>query len=253
MKIIVSMDFPKEVINFMKDRYKKYYSRIANIQIELYFCENRDDYDALKDIVREFYQFFPPRPQEESDYPYNRDYMEHIYVEFEDEEYLTMDKLEFTGGKLILRNITDIYKSYDIEDCPECWEYTNIRQKAPLYFSGPTVKSDTIYTDFGEIIVSEKVKRVMEENDVAKGVEFERVQYPRRKTPIFYQWKIQHKTGKMICPKPYPLYEARVRCPVCGNLDTSWSVISYSIATMPLDRASHNVVQTFRFAICCVK
>ena len=105
-----------------------------------------------------------------------------LEANYTNEEYEQSDLYYFRAEDMIFRNTTDIEKTYKITMCPECWENIEIEQTAPLYFSRqvfyPRVdpkefdcqltsrRSNTFKTDFGEILVSEKVKRIMEENNV---------------------------------------------------------------------------------------
>ena len=251
MNIIACLRIPEIIIEYMKKEYNNLYHQINNYCIEVNCTQNSDTFYFIKDLVREFYKNNPVEDlPDDSDEIFRDEYYETFWAEYDDEEYSSMDLLKFTGGDLILRNTTDLDKSYDIEDCPECWEFTKITQKAPLYFSGkifyppldpeefdstiPTVDSDTLYTDFGEVIVSENVKNIMEKNNVTKGVEFEKVKFTQRKAPTFYQWKVKNKTGKVIYPRHFP-YKGRKRCPVCGNLDTTWGIFWASMTHAPLE------------------
>ena len=58
----------------------------------------------------------------------------------------------------------------------------------------------------------------MNSYNVTKGVEFERVRFSRKRSPVIYQWKIKHKTGKFFSPW-LKLAEGRTKCPVCGFFD----------------------------------
>ena len=251
MNIIASLRIPEIIIEYMKKGYNNLYQQIQNYCVELNCPKELDTYYFVKDLVREFYKNNPGADSQENRNRILKDkYYETFWADYDVEECSSMDLLEFTGGDLILRNTTDLDKSYDIEDCPECWEFTKIKQKAPLYFSGeifyppldpeefddtiPTVDSDTLYTDFGEVIVSENVKNIMEKNNVTKGVEFEKVEFTQSNAPTFYQWKIKHKTGKVIYPNQTP-DKAQKRCPVCGSFEAYGGVSWVPLSHAPLE------------------
>ncbi len=158
-------------------------------------------------------------------------YDEIIKTQFTDEEYDKMDKLVLWLRFMADRDEEDLRKSYRFTECPACGEFIKMEQVAPLYFSGRVFEDDTIdpedpgltrecnmfCTDFGEWLVNEKTRKLMEESGII-GVKFGEVTILQENCPLFYQVITENSTGEMV----YPLIETfEEACQVCRKLENN--------------------------------
>ncbi len=233
MKIAVSMYISDEFMGIFNSRLEKFKEKIIDKRLKFFLEGNEKDYYYLTDLFREYRDKYRDSLWELERNAIDR-YRIGLQADFTEEEYMESDLFYFSPEDIIFRNTTDMEKTYNYTVCPECWENTKIEQTASLFFSRqvfyPRVdpeefdcqltsrRSNTFSTDFGETLVSENVRRIMEENNVAKGVEFERVRFSRKRSPVIYQLKIKHRTGKYFSPW-IKLAEGRTKCPVCGFFD----------------------------------
>ena len=205
-------DFKEDWNSRHKD--KRYWSSIRfniNKEMELYL--------ELKDELE--------RILKEPDSEYN----EIIAAHFTDEEYNKMDKLVLWQRFMADREEEDLKKSYRFTECPACGEFIEIVQIAPLHFSGDLFEEEIIdpedpgltrecnffCTNFGEWLVNEKTKKLMEESGII-GVKFGEVTILQENCPLFYQVIPEHSTGEIV----YPLLKIyNDACPVCKKFENS--------------------------------
>ena len=153
-------------------------------------------------------------------------YSENDEAKFTDEEYSQMDKFILWQRFSTDRNHEDLAKSYKFTECPACGEYLKVEQVTPLYLSGEVFEEEIIdpedpgltrecnmfATNFGEWLVNEKTRRILEEVGI-EGIKFEKTTILQENSPQFYQVIIENNIGEIFYP-PIKVYDKV--CSQCG-------------------------------------